>query len=52
MLEELPENNRQERMLDILEEEIAAAIKNLKRKKAPGEDNITAEMIQAGGAAR
>ena len=36
-------------MLDILEEEITAAVKNLKRKKAPGEDNITAEMIQAGG---
>ena len=33
MSEELPENNRQEQMLDIMEEEIAAAVKNLKRKK-------------------
>jgi len=49
VLEELPVNNKQERMLNIMEGEIEAAIKNLKRKKAPGEDNITAEMIQAGG---
>jgi hypothetical protein len=28
--------------------EVAAAIKNLKKGKSPGEDNITAEMMQAG----
>ena len=35
-------------MDDFLEEEVAAAIKNLKKGKSPGEDNITAEMLQAG----
>lgn len=35
-------------MDDFLEEEVATAIKNLKKGKSPGEDNITAEMIQAG----
>jgi hypothetical protein len=32
-------------MLNIMEGEVEEAIKNLNRKKAPGEDNITAEMI-------
>jgi len=32
----------------ILEGKVAAAIKNLKVQKTPGEDNITAEMIQTG----
>ena len=49
VLEELPVINSHEQMPDIMEEEVETAIKNLKRKKAPGEDNITAEMIQAGG---
>src|SRR6218665_482179 len=36
-------------MLDIMESEVEAAINSLKKGKAPGEDNIAAEMIQARG---
>jgi hypothetical protein len=32
----------------ILREEVKAAIGNVKKSKAQGEDNITAEMMQAG----
>src|ERR1700733_229235 len=49
VIKELPIWNEHEKMESILREEIEMAIKNLKTKKAPGEDNITAEMIQAGG---
>src|SRR3984885_12289194 len=49
VIKELPICNEHEKMESILREEIEMAIKNLKTKKAPGEDNITAEMIQAGG---
>ena len=48
VLDELPPTNTTEHMDDFLEEEVAAAIKNLKKGKSPGEDNITAEMLQAG----
>lgn len=48
VLDELPPTNTAEHMDDFLEEEVAAAIKNLKKGKSPGEDNITAEMLQAG----
>src|SRR3984885_7608136 len=48
VLDEIPSSNSHEHMEDILEEEVEAAIRNLKKRKAPGEDNITAEMIQAG----
>ena len=34
---------------DILYEEVEAAVKRLKKNKSPGIDNITGEMIQAGG---
>src|SRR6218665_2707461 len=34
-------------MEDILREEMKAAVGNLMKRKSPGEDNITAEMIQA-----
>ena len=47
VLDELPAFNGHEQMLDIMGKEVEVAIKNLKRRKAPGEDNITAEMIQA-----
>src|SRR6218665_434550 len=47
VLEELPASNGHEQMLDIMEKEVEVAIQNLKRRKAPGEDNITAAMIQA-----
>jgi len=47
ILNELPTVNGHEQMDTILEGEDAAAIKNLKVKKTPGEGNITAEMIQA-----
>lgn len=33
-------------MEDILREEVEAAIGNVKKSKAQGEDNITAEMMQ------
>ena len=46
--EDLPASNGQAQMLDIMEKEVELAIKNLKRRKAPEEDNITAEMIKAG----
>ena len=48
VIDELPTTNAAEHMDDFLEEEVAAAIKNLKKGKSPGEDNITAEMLQAG----
>ena len=48
VLADIPTSNSQEHMEDILREEVEAAIRNLKRRKAPGEDNIMAEMIQAG----
>src|ERR1043165_7461975 len=44
----MPTSNSQEHMEDILRGEVEAAIRSLKKKKAPGEDNIMAEMIQAG----
>ena len=31
-----------------MKEEVEAAIRALKKKKSPGEDNISAEMMQAG----
>jgi len=40
---------REEGEMDILFEEVQAAIDRLKRNKSPGTDGITAEMIQAGG---
>jgi len=49
ILREMPPTNSAEHMEDFLEEEVKAAIQTLKRGKAPGEDNITAEMILAGG---
>ena len=56
ILQEMPPCNRHEHMEDILSEEVEAAVRNLKESTAfasflsgsPGEDNITAEMIQAG----
>ena len=36
-------------MHDILHEEVEAAVKRLKKNKSPGIDDITGEMIQAGG---
>ena len=47
VLEELPASNGHEQMLDIMEKGVEGAIKNLKRRNAQGEDNITAEMMQA-----
>ena len=40
---------REEGEMDILFEEVQAAIDRLKRNKSSGTDGITAEMIQAGG---
>src|SRR6218665_3795928 len=48
ILQEMPPCNRHEHMEDILREEMKAAVGSLKKRKSPGEDNITAEMIQAG----
>src|SRR6218665_3716713 len=49
VLEELPACNEHEKMLDIMESEVEAAIRSLKKGKAPGEDNIAAEVIQTRG---
>jgi hypothetical protein len=50
VLKEIPStNSTQEEAMDFLEQEVRTAIKGLKPKKAPGIDNVTAEMIQAGG---
>src|SRR6218665_3193202 len=48
ILQEMPPCNSHEHMEDILREEVEAAVGSLKKRKSPGEDNITAEMIQAG----
>src|SRR6218665_2960106 len=48
ILQEMPPCNKQEHMEDILREEVESAVRSLKKRKSPGEDNITAEMIQAG----
>ena len=48
VLAELPASSSQEQMDDILRDEVEAAVRSLKTRKAPGEDNIVAEMIQAG----
>src|SRR3984885_8868260 len=45
----MPPRNEHESLGNILREEVEAAIKIQKKRKAPGEDNIMAEMIQAGG---
>jgi hypothetical protein len=42
----LPSINSAEHFKDILGNEMEAAIKSLKRGKAPGEETITVEMIQ------
>ena len=49
LLSELTIDNDGKHMDDFLPDEIEQAIKNLKVNKVPGEDNITAEMIQAAG---
>ena len=49
VLDGLPTSNGHKHMGDILREEVDAAIGNLKNRKAPGEDNIAAEMIQTTG---
>ena len=48
VLEEMPQNSNQDRLGHILRGEIEEAINNQKKRKAPGEDNITAEMIREG----
>ena len=45
VLEELPVCIEHEKMLDVMESEVVAAIKSLRKGKAPGAE----EMIQAGG---
>ncbi len=48
ILKELPATNSHEPLDNVMKEEVEAAIRALKKKKSPGEDNISAEMIQAG----
>lgn len=49
VLVEIPSMNLEKSTEDFLKTEIEQAIKELKRNKAPGIDNITAELIKAGG---
>ena len=42
-------NTTKTRVPPILQSEVRAAIKHLKRDKAPGEDNVTANILQDGG---
>uniref|UniRef100_H3B0L2 Reverse transcriptase domain-containing protein n=1 Tax=Latimeria chalumnae TaxID=7897 RepID=H3B0L2_LATCH len=46
--EKLPSTNEGEQMPKFLEEVVKISIESLKKKKAPGSDNITAELLQAG----
>ena len=48
ILKELPATNSHEPLDNVMKEEVEAAIRALKKKKSPGEDNISAEMMQAG----
>ena len=50
MLAEIPVGGRNEEIpATIMKEEVEAAIQRLKKNKAPGVDNISAEEIQAAG---
>ena len=49
VLNELETRNEDQTMENFLEEEVREAIQALKTRKAPGVDNITSEMLQAGG---
>ena len=44
----MPPSNEQVHMESILREEVESAMRSQKKRKAPGVDNIIAEMIQAG----
>ena len=46
ILKELHNMNDGEELDNFMEQEIRASIKGLKERKAPGADNITAEMLQ------
>lgn len=48
ILKELKATNKEEGLENFTEEEVRMAIKALKSRKAPGVDNITAEILQAG----
>lgn len=45
-MQEKPPGNRHEHMEDTLSEEVEVAIRSLKKRKSPDEDNIMAEMMQ------
>ena len=49
VLAEIPSTNMTEEMDSFQQGEIEVAIRSLKSGKAPGVDNVTAEMIKAGG---
>jgi len=49
ILDELHRTNESETMPDCEQDELREAIQNLKSHKAPGEDDITPEMIRAAG---
>jgi hypothetical protein len=48
-LDQISPPPKDDEMHDILYEEVEAAVKRLKKHKSPGIDDITGEMIQAGG---
>ena len=48
-LKEDVETKEEDEELEILESEVREAIKQLKEQKAPGADNISAELITNGG---
>jgi hypothetical protein len=49
VLDELPTLTETEQFPTFIREEIKASVESLKKRKAPGNDNISAELLQAGG---
>ena len=49
MLRQLPQNNIEEQMPQLLQDEVRDAINKMKKGNAPGIDGSTTELLQGGG---